>query len=74
LGKGRHAFLSRVDSTHGDIHSAYGKMGSPTYPTQIQLKKLRRASELSNPEKQDIKNNELNIQVPVNGLVMVEIR
>ena len=74
VGKIRHVFLSRVDSAHGDIHPAYEKMGSPRYPTQSQLKQLRQASELTAPEKHDIQNNEIKIKVPVNGLVLVEIK
>src|SRR5581483_3161547 len=37
LGKARHAYISRADAEHGDVHSAYVKMGSPRYPTQAQL-------------------------------------
>ena len=74
LENGRRAFLSRVDSAHGDIHSAYRKMGSPRNPTQSELKELRKASELPTPEKENIKNNEIRINVPVNGLVELEIR
>jgi xylan 1,4-beta-xylosidase len=74
LAKGRHAYLSRVDSAHGDVHPAYEKLGSPRYPTQAQMGELRQASQLGTPEKLDLRNNELKITVPANGLVMIEIR
>lgn len=74
LARGRHAYLSRVDSTHGDVRPAFTKMGSPRYPTQTQLKQLREAGELGKPENLDLRNNELKITVPANGLVMIEIR
>ena len=41
LSGARHASISRVDQEHGDPHLAYEKMGSPVYPTQAQLEKLR---------------------------------
>ncbi len=37
----RHAYISRADGDHGDPRPAYEKMGSPVYPTQAQLQKLR---------------------------------
>jgi xylan 1,4-beta-xylosidase len=74
LGKARHAYVSRVDDSHGDVHAAYMKIGSPRYPTQAQLKQLRQASELAAPETHDLKSDELKVDVPVNGLVMIEIR
>ncbi|HZQ67314.1 MAG TPA: glycosyl hydrolase family 39 [Terriglobales bacterium] len=74
LGKARHAYISRADAEHGDVHSAYVKMGSPRYPTQAQLGQLRQASELPPPEKQDLKDGELIVSLPVNGLALIEIK
>ena len=51
----RQASISRVDKDHGDPHPAYEKMGSPVYPTQAQLEKLREAGSLGAPEVQEIK-------------------
>ena len=48
--KAKHILISRVDISHGDIHPAYEKMGSPTYPTQKQIHELQQAAELPAPE------------------------
>ena len=37
----RRAYISRSDGEHGDPRPVYEKMGSPIYPTQAQLQKLR---------------------------------
>ena len=44
------ASISRVDRDHGDPHPAYEKMGSPVYPTQAQLEKLRQSVVPGPPE------------------------
>src|SRR5437588_8613854 len=33
----KHALVFAVDPSHGDVHSAYDKMGSPNNPTQAQV-------------------------------------
>jgi xylan 1,4-beta-xylosidase len=58
-GKASRALVSRVDSTHGDIHAAYAAMGSPRYPTPAQLKALRAAAELPAPEKMTLDSGAL---------------
>ena len=73
-GGKRHAFISRVDRDHGDPHPAYEKMGSPVYPTEAQLEKLRESVVLGAPEKQDLKNGELMVTLPPDGLAVIAIR
>jgi xylan 1,4-beta-xylosidase len=68
------ATISRVDHDHGDVHSAYEKMGSPRYPTQAQLLELRQAAQLPPPEIEDAKNGQLRVTLPANGLALIEIR
>jgi xylan 1,4-beta-xylosidase len=70
----RHASISRVDRDHGDPHPAYEKMGSPVYPTQAQLKKLRASVEIGAPEVQEVKGGELDLTLPPNGLAVITIR
>jgi xylan 1,4-beta-xylosidase len=72
--KVRRAVISRVDGEHGDVRSAYEKMGSPRYPTQDQIRELRRAAELPNPESRKLKNNELNLTLPAQGLALIELK
>jgi xylan 1,4-beta-xylosidase len=69
-----HALISRVDSDHGDFHSAYDKMGSPRYPSQAQIQQLRQSAELPAPEASEIGNSELAITLPAHGLAVIEIK
>ena len=70
----RHATISRVDRDHGDPHPAYEQMGSPVYPTQAQLEKLRASVVLAAPEKQDLKAGELTLTLPPDGLAVIAIK
>jgi len=72
--KASHALISRVDSDHGDVHSAYEKMGAPTYPSQKQIQELRQNAELPAPEEQRLKNGELRLTLPAHGLAVVELK
>jgi xylan 1,4-beta-xylosidase len=70
----KQALISRVDTDHGDFHSAYEKMGSPRYPTQAQIRNLRHATELPAPEYREIQNSEVTLTLPPHGLALVEIK
>jgi xylan 1,4-beta-xylosidase len=74
LGGQRHAYISRVDGDHGDPHPAYEKMGSPVYPTTAQLQKLRDSVSPAPPDQQDLKDGELHLTLPPNGLAVIAIR
>ena len=69
-----HAYVSRVDAEHGDVHGVYGKMGSPRYPMQKQIVELRRAAELPAPEVDRIENGEFKIALPGHGLAVIELK
>ncbi len=66
--------ISRVDRDHGDVHPAYEQMGQPHYPTPQQIKSLQQAAELQAPETRRLKGNELTLEVPADGLVVVTIK
>ncbi|HTU40610.1 MAG TPA: hypothetical protein VMF10_02805 [Candidatus Aquilonibacter sp.] len=68
------ALISRVDHDHGDFHASYEKMGSPRYPTQAQIVRLRQATDLAPPEEQQITNSQLEITVPAHGLAVIELK
>ena len=70
----KHAVISRVDDTHGDVIPVYEKMGSPSYPTQMQIQELRRAADLAGPEDRQIKQGELILTVPAHGLAVIEFK
>jgi xylan 1,4-beta-xylosidase len=71
---GSHASITRLDSAHGDVNPAFAAMGKPAYPTQKQITELQKAAILPAAVKQIIANGELNVTVPAQGLVLVEIR
>ena len=49
-------------------------MGSPRYPTQDQIDDLREQSTLPEPEFEDLTDGSLTLELPVNGLVLVQVR
>ncbi len=67
------AEIERVDESHGNPMVAYAAMGKPTYPTRAQVAALNQASALPVPERRNLKNGELEISLPVNGLALIEI-
>jgi xylan 1,4-beta-xylosidase len=68
------AKIYRVDTTHGDPLPAYQRMGSPVDPTQKQIEELKRAAMLPLPEAATVENGQITLQVPGNGLAVVEIK
>jgi xylan 1,4-beta-xylosidase len=69
----RSARVQRLDAENGDVSGAYRRMGSPTYPTPMQLKQLIKASTLPAPQELPIVHDRLSITVPAHGLAMVEV-
>jgi xylan 1,4-beta-xylosidase len=66
------AMVSRVDSSHGSLLSAYANMGKPAYPTQAQIEALRKAALLPPAEQMRLKQGELTIDLPAQGLAVIE--
>jgi xylan 1,4-beta-xylosidase len=72
--KTRRAYISRVDESHGDPLPAYEKMGSPAYPTAAQLQELRKSADLPAAEKRELKNGQLSVMIPPDGLAVIELK
>jgi xylan 1,4-beta-xylosidase len=53
--------------------TAYRAMGSPRYPTKAQIAELNKASTLPPPEKGNLKDSTLALNLPVNGLAVIEL-
>ena len=68
------ASIQRVDDLHGNMLGLWEKLGSPRYPTQAQLESLRQNSQLAAPETQQLINGSLTLQMPVNGLAVIQIK
>src|SRR5436305_1130261 len=72
---GRHiAVIHRVDSAHGSLLDAYAQMGTPKYPTRSQIVTLQRAAALPEPERRQIADNQLTLDLPAQSLIVVEIK
>jgi xylan 1,4-beta-xylosidase len=69
-----HVTIARVDREHGDVLPTYEKMGSPTYPTPQQLVALRQAAMLPPDETRTLKGDELTLEIPAHGLVVLEVK
>jgi xylan 1,4-beta-xylosidase len=65
--------ITRVDEQHANSLAKYKGMGSPRYPTRTEVKELNRSAELGTPEIRTLKNGSIDVLVPVNGLVLLEI-
>jgi xylan 1,4-beta-xylosidase len=70
---GAEVLISRVDEKHSNSLGAYRAMGSPKYPTQAQIDQLNRESALARPEITTLKDGVLELDVPVNGLAVLEV-
>ena len=74
ISSGAHASIQRVDEDHGNVLGLWQKLGSPRYPTQAQLESLRQNSQLAAAESATLTNNSLTLQLPVNGLVVIQFK
>ena len=66
------ALVYRLDSTHGSLVGAYAAMGKPACPTQAQIQALRSAGSLPAPERVGIQHGQLTIDLPPQGLALIE--
>lgn len=73
VAKGAAVSVSRVDADHGNTLAIYRAMGSPRYPTQAQVERMNAESALPKPVVQRLDGNRLDLNLPVNALVLVEV-
>jgi xylan 1,4-beta-xylosidase len=74
LKTGAQATLWRLDQEHGNAVAAFDKMGRPDWPSREQIAQLRKAGELAAPEQVTLDDGRLRVDVPAQGLVVVELR
>ncbi len=67
------ATLWRVDDRHGNVLQAYDAMGRPAWPTPAQITMLKRAGQLSPPERTRLNQGRIQVQVPQHGLALLQI-
>lgn len=73
LKAGAHATLWRLDQEHGNAVAAFDKMGRPDTPSREQIAQLRKAGALAAPEQVTLGDSRLSVDVPAQGLVVVEL-
>jgi len=66
--------LWRLDPTHGNVVAAFDRMGRPDFPSREQLVQLREAAKLGAPESLVVRNGRLDVQIPPQGLLVIEVR
>jgi xylan 1,4-beta-xylosidase len=74
LPRAHRVLISRVDSQHGSLLTAYAAMGSPISPTRQQIADLQRAAELPAPETKQISHGTITLDLPPQGLAVLEIK
>lgn len=74
LAPGTHVTLWRLDGDHGNVNTTFDAMRRPAYPNLDQIKSLQRAGSMAPPEQMELHEGRLSIEVPPQGLVVVELR
>src|SRR5262249_11738541 len=69
----RQASIWRLDTDHGDVLREYQRLGSPDYPTKLELEKLRAVTKNAQAETVKINSNQLTLNVPAKGLLIIEV-
>jgi xylan 1,4-beta-xylosidase len=73
VASGSRVRVSRADSEHGNTLAAYKKIGSPRYPTRAQVNELNRVAETAPIENLRLSKGFIKLQLPVNGLLLLEV-
>lgn len=74
LAAGAHATVWRLDEDHGNAVAAFDQMGRPDFPSRAQIAALRKAGEMAPPEQVELHDGKLQLDIPPQGLVVVELR
>lgn len=71
VDKGAPIEIWRLDADHGNVVKAFDAMGRPPFPSREQIAKLRTAGKASPPERMTLKDGALEVEIPVQGLVLL---
>jgi len=74
LAAGAHATVWRLDESHGNAVAAFDQMGRPDFPSRAQIAALRKAGEMAPPQRVEVHDGKLQLDIPPQGLVVVELR
>jgi xylan 1,4-beta-xylosidase len=73
LAAGAKATVYRLDEDHGNAVAAFDRMGRPDFPSREQIVQLREAGKMAAPESVALQDGHLSIDIPPQGLVVVEL-
>jgi len=65
--------ISEVNMHAGSAVPKWREMGSPKYPSASQIAELRSAAELKKPESHALQGDEFSIELPPNGIALLEL-
>ena len=65
--------LWRLDADHGNVLRVFDALGRPAFPTRAQIEQLQAAAHLPAPEHPGLENGTLQVAVPAQGLVVLEL-
>ncbi|MDO1527702.1 glycosyl hydrolase [Fulvimonas sp. R45] len=68
------ATVWRLDTRHGNVIPAFDAMGRPDYPSLEQIRTLREAARMAAPEHVAVHDGRFNVEIPPQGLVVVQLR
>ncbi|MEO6798595.1 MAG: glycosyl hydrolase family 39, partial [Rhodanobacter sp.] len=74
LATGAKATVWRLDETHGNAVALFNKMGRPDFPNRQEIVQLREAGQLAASEQVAVRQGKFDIDIPPQGLVVVELR
>jgi xylan 1,4-beta-xylosidase len=63
----------RLDEVHGNVIATFDKMGRPAFPSREQIRQLRAAGRMVAPERLALHDGKLGLDIPPQGLVVVEV-
>ena len=73
LHAGAQATLWRLDEQHGNAVAAFDRMGRPDFPSREQIVQLRAAGMMAKPETVALRDGHLVVDIPPQGLVVVQL-
>jgi xylan 1,4-beta-xylosidase len=66
--------IQKVDNEHGNVLPKYAAMGSPLDPTEAQVEQLNRETALGPPERAQLKDGQLELNLERDALVLVQVK
>lgn len=68
------ATVWQLDREHGNAVRTFNEMGRPAFPSRQQIRELRQAGRMATPRVMKLHDGRLSIDIPPQGLVVVEVK